>query len=335
MKNTRPVVLSRSLLVIFLCALALITTLSIATPGAHAQPPTAFPPDANSLTWNTFLGSAASDTGRAIARDGSGNVYVVGISDSTWGTPIRAFSGFQTAYVAKLDTNSTLLWNTFLGGDGVDHGESIALDSGGRVYVAGISTGTWASPLRAFTGSNDDAFAVKLDTNGALAWNTFLGGSMPDNAAGISVDTSGNAYLTGISGFAWGSPVRPFSGTNDDAFAAKLASNGSLTWNTFLGGTQYDYGMGIVTDDSGSLFVMGASGTTWGTPVRAFTGSSNDTFVANLPDNLSCAQKPEEPNFIKPEDSSVLSSSKIKAAPKTPRPKFGCGVFHWTTPGLT
>ena len=69
-----------------------------------------------------------------------------------------------------------------------------------------------------------------------------------------------------------------------DAFAAKLGSDGSLVWNTFLGGGQLDNGNGIAVDSSGNVYVAGDSWTAWGSPVRAHTGSYN-AFVAKLASN--------------------------------------------------
>ncbi len=69
----------------------------------------------------------------------------------------------------------TLTWNTFLGGYGTDYGFAIAVDASDNVYVAGESSATWGSPVRAYT-SDYDAFVAKLDNSGNLEWNTFLGG---------------------------------------------------------------------------------------------------------------------------------------------------------------
>ena len=55
-----------------------------------------------------------------------GNVYVAGYSSATWDSPVRAFSGVYDAFAAKLDSNGTLIWNTFLGSGGTDHGYAVA-----------------------------------------------------------------------------------------------------------------------------------------------------------------------------------------------------------------
>src|SRR5687768_7274524 len=85
----------------------------------------------------------------------------------------------------------TLLWNTFLGGSGVDEGRGIATDEDGNVYVVGTSSATWGSPRRAHR-AGDDAFVAKVNANGELVWNTFLGASGVDLGFGLALDGSGN-----------------------------------------------------------------------------------------------------------------------------------------------
>ena len=234
------------------------------------------------LIWNTFLGGTGSDAGYGIATDSNGNVYVGGYSDATWGTPLRAFTGSYDAYVAKLTSNGSLAWNTFLGGTFNDFCTSISVDASGNVYAGGISRAAWGTPVRAYTGLND-SFAVKLDTNGNLIWNTFLGGTGNDDSYGIAVDGSGNVYLGGISDISWGVPVRAHTQVND-GYAAKLASDGSLVWNTFLGAASVDWLYGIAVDSSQNVYVAGYSTISWGTPVRA-KSSLMDGFAAKLDSN--------------------------------------------------
>jgi hypothetical protein len=231
------------------------------------------------LGWNTFLGGSGWDDGFGIAVDGSGNVYVAGDSDETWGAPVRAYTGAADVFAAKLSPSGNLTWNTFLGGDGNDSGHKIAADGGGNVYVAGYSDADWGAPVRVY-GYANDAFAAKLDSAGGLTWNTFLGGGGDDLLFGMAIDGSGNLYATGRSNITWGSPVRTFTGSYD-GFAAKTDSSGNLIWNTFLGGTEYDDGGGIAADGGGNVYLSGNSTTAWGTPVRNYIGGT-DGYAAKL-----------------------------------------------------
>jgi hypothetical protein len=233
------------------------------------------------FVWNTFLGGGGTDHGYAVAVDVTGNVYVVGFSTASWESPVRAFSGVDAAFAAKLDSGGSLIWNTFLGG-GNASGTGVAVDVTGNVYVSGSSQATWGSPVRPFAG-NQDAYAAKLDPSGTLTWNTFLGSSSAaDGASAIAVDGIGNVYVGGFSAATWGSPDRAFSGAYA-AFAVQLDSNGSLNWNTFLGdGTTEGYA--IAVDGSGNVYVSGRSSYTWGSPVRAYSAGGNlfDAFAAKL-----------------------------------------------------
>src|SRR6185503_9703571 len=95
-----------------------------------------------------------------------------------------------------------------------------------------------------------------------------------EDDGGIAVDGNGNVYVTGSSNATWGNPLRAFSGSSYDSFAAKLSSSGALTWNTLLGagGTGADRGFGIAVGGSGNIYITGSSDATWGNPLRAYTG---------------------------------------------------------------
>ena len=89
------------------------------------------------LLWHTFLGSSRWDEAKSIAVDGNGNVYVVGTSKKTWGTPVHSHTGnTQDAFVAKLNSKGERMWHTFLGA-GDDRGKAITLDMSGNLYVGG------------------------------------------------------------------------------------------------------------------------------------------------------------------------------------------------------
>ena len=234
------------------------------------------------LQWHTFLGSTSFDIGAGITVDGGGNIYVTGASAQTWGSPKNAHAGFFDAFVAKLNNNGTLQWNTFLGSSDFDIGDGVAVDNFGNVYIAGRSNATWGTPLNPFQG-DDDAFAAKLDSNAALIWSIFLGSPREDYAGGITVDGSQNVYVCGISDYPWGSPLSHWAG-GWDGFVVKLNTNGGAFWLTFMGSSQDDHIWDIDADSSGNTYIAGSSDASWGSPLNAHVGE-DDAFLTRLSTN--------------------------------------------------
>ena len=229
--------------------------------------------------WHTFYGSAINDYGNGIAVDSSGNVYVTGESNASWGSPINPHSGFDDIVVLKLNNSGIYQWNTFYGSASNDYGNSITFDTSGNVYVAGGSSATWGTPLNPHSGF-DDIVVLKLNSSGVYQWNTFFGSASDDWGAGIVVDASGNIYVTGSGQATWGTPLNPHSG-DYDIFILKLNSSGVYQWNTFYGSADSDFGNSIAVDTSGNIYVAGYSLATWGTPLNPHSGSS-DVVVLKL-----------------------------------------------------
>ena len=70
------------------------------------------------LEWNTFLGDSSCN---GVAVDSNGNVYLYGASYNEWGEPIVGHSGGSDVFVAKLNREGVLQWNTFLGSTNSDY----------------------------------------------------------------------------------------------------------------------------------------------------------------------------------------------------------------------
>jgi hypothetical protein len=239
-----------------------------------------------SLTWNTFLGGSANDDGRAIAVDGSGNVFVAGNSYATWGSPVRIYKGDRDGFAAKLDSSGNLLWNTFLGGSGFDGANGIALDGSGNVWIVGDSSAAWTCldlflcTRQAYKGGID-AFMAQLDPSGHLDLNAFLGGDYTDYGTAIAVDTISNPNVIWVAGdytTLWNF-VYDF-----DAFTAKLDLDANVVANNNLGARYQDeFANGIAVDRSGNVYVAGDSDKTWGFPIRPHdSGVNPDAFAAKL-----------------------------------------------------
>jgi hypothetical protein len=257
------------------------------------------------LTYSTYLGAAGSDSGRGVAVDGLGSVYVTGQTASstfptTPGAYDRAYNQNVDAFVTKFDaTGSRIVYSTFVGGTAFDSGNGIAVDEDGAAYVAGF-TGSTNFPTTA--GAHDpthnggsDAFVLKLSPEGnALEYSSYLGagGFSFDGANGIAVDDEGSAYVTG---FAGGGTFPTTPGVHDashngrnDVYVTKFDPSGSaLAYSTFVGGTLLDTGTGVAVDSEHNAYVTGFTAsadfpTSPDAPDRTHNGGVNDAFVAKL-----------------------------------------------------
>src|SRR5262249_50917285 len=132
--------------------------------------------DGTALVYVGYIGGAASDAATGIAVDAAGNAYVVGGTASDASSfPVLAGpglvygGGLADAFVAKGKADGTrLLWAGYIGGDGFDQGNAIAVDAGGSVYVAGSTSSAATSfpvtvgPDLTYGGGQFDAFVAKI-----------------------------------------------------------------------------------------------------------------------------------------------------------------------------
>jgi hypothetical protein len=177
-------------------------------------------PGGDALAYSSFLGGENYDYGASIAVDASGAAYVTGNTlsstfpitagafDTTVGTVGTYFQG--DAFVTKVDPSGTsLVYSTYLGGDGSDAGYGIALGAGGVAYVVGYtqSTDFLTTPdaLDTTLGGTpypgtSDAFVTGVAADGTAAtYSSYLGGSSDDVARGAAVGPDGDLFVVGYS----------------------------------------------------------------------------------------------------------------------------------------
>ena len=261
-------------------------------------------PAGTALIYCTYLGGRGDDRAFGIAVDSSGNAYVTGWTSSSafptaW--PMQStLAGGKDAFVAKLNpAGNALVFSTYLGGNGTDSGNGIAVDASGNAYIAGYTSSTNFPVISAYQNSNrgmTDAFVTKLDAFGSLIYSTYLGGNGDDRASSIAIDTARNAYVTGgttSTNYPVASPVQPANGGSQDAFVSKLGPSGNtLAYSTYLGGTgggpgTAEAGNAIAVDSAGAAYVAGAT-SSFNFPVTAGVlqavnmGGGDDAFIAKL-----------------------------------------------------
>jgi hypothetical protein len=162
------------------------------------------------LSYSTFFGGGVDDIARGIVVDASGNVYITGQTSSA-NLPVTAGgvqpansggAGSYDAFVMKLTaTGNAVFYTTYLGGQGFDRAEKIALDTNGRANITGYTQSTNFPTIVAFQPVKNvgaDAFVTKLSSDGSfLVFSTLLGGGGFDQGMGVISDTAGNVYVTG------------------------------------------------------------------------------------------------------------------------------------------
>jgi hypothetical protein len=228
-------------------------------------------PAGDNLVFSTYLGGSRNDAGESIKLDGSGKVYVVGI---TYSFNFPTLNAYQSAYAGGLDdafitilsaSGNSLIYSTLLGGNGQDEIFGIALDSSNNMYVAGRTSSANFPTLNAYRttlAGSLDAFVSKLSSSGkSLIYSTYLGGSGEETAYGIAVN-GGNAYVAGRTTSTNFPTLNEYQGTygggDCDAFVTKLSATGtSLIHSSYLGGSLIDTAYDIAVDSSGRAYVTG------------------------------------------------------------------------------
>jgi len=246
--------------------------------------------DLSSLVGSTFLGGDENDNAIAIALDGSGHLFVAGLTPSTNFPGVTAASadssleGAQDGYVARLDLDLSHLVSSFLGGEGDEVARGVAVNTSGDVYVVGETEapdfpgiGVQGPPADGVctdcSGTvGDDAFVARLTSDlTAFTAATFLGGTNSESGEAIALDAAGNLYVAGhtlsedfpgigVQGSA-ADAVCDDCGVAGDPFVARLSPDlTSILAATYVGGGSGDQASAIVLDASGNVYLTGGAG---------------------------------------------------------------------------
>lgn len=222
------------------------------------------------LIYSTYLGGWGTDGGNAIAVDSTGRAYITGETTSSqfpvYGALQNSYHGQADAFITVLGpSGNQLVYSTYLGGTGDDHGRAIAIDAAGNAYVTGDTTSTDFPRVNSFQGSSgggQDAFVAKISSSGQLLlYSTYLGGAGSESSAGIAVDISGNVYVAGFTqspNFPLANAIKPTLNAPVNGFLSKLnAAGNALVYSTYLGGTSSNFNTAIAVDSAGNAFVAG------------------------------------------------------------------------------
>jgi hypothetical protein len=237
------------------------------------------------LARSTYLGGngAASgspidgvvgDFGYNVARDSSGNTYVVGFTGSANFPHVHpvatAALGNEDAFVAKFDASGVPQFVSVIGGSKLDRFVGVSIGSDGSIYLSGYTQSTdlpttagvfahdYPNDTQAF---NLCSFAVKLNPAGdAVDYCTYVGGGYSDVTYRIAAAADGSAYLGGYTYLStYGGKLRRFGAPGGlDGLVLELDPAGSeLVFVDAIGGAGQDVFNDLKLDAEGRVYFAG------------------------------------------------------------------------------
>lgn len=205
--------------------------------------------------WAKRAGGLGHDFGTRISADALGNCYVTGYFQG----PSAAIGNFtftaQTGsnlFLAKYDSLGTVLWSKAGVTLGQSIGEDIKTDSNGNSYFLGSYTGpTLTLGSASVVSQNGCVVAGKIDQSGNVLWLKNVGykNSAPYGHLAITIDGSGNSYVTGQASSNFSMPV-------DSLILTKLDNSGNVVWQKYATGTNWNT-YSLATDQLGNSYVAG------------------------------------------------------------------------------
>jgi hypothetical protein len=235
------------------------------------------------IGYSTWLGGRHDDEATAVAIGPDGDAYLTGYAQSGYPTTPGVFSRTaqdEDVFVTRLDPDksgaASLVWSTFIGGNGHDSGNAIAVNASGQAFVGGnvdaigsnsppgfpTTAGAYQS---GFAGARD-GFVTRFSADGSsLIYSTYVGSVASDAITGIALDSSNRAYAYGTTLNGPLEPrtdttVQPTTGLSEVMLAVLNPTGTAAPYFTTYGGSSSDEPGGIAVDpDADVAYVAGGT----------------------------------------------------------------------------
>ena len=204
------------------------------------------------IVWSKYYGGLFTDTPEGIVETDDNEFIIVGGSDSM-DTDISSNIGSYDFWVVKISNTGAIVWEKSFGGDEIDEAWSITKSNDGNFIIAGDTRSNNVDVSNNIGAA--DLWLIKISTNGELLWEKTIGGTSFDVARDIT-PTQDGGFLVAGSSRSNDVDVSENKGQND-AWAVKIDSNGSIEWEKSVGGTNIDFAYGIVELNNKKVVVVG------------------------------------------------------------------------------
>ncbi|WP_088857970.1 PEGA domain-containing protein [Thermococcus profundus] len=152
-------------------------------------------------------------------------------------------------------------WAKSYGGAGTDVINDVKIWSDGSIIAVGYTNSTGAGGY--------DAFVMKLNPDGSLAWAKTYGGSKNDSASAVAIANNGDIIVAG-----W---TESFGAGGKDVWVLKLDENGSIKWQKTYGGEYDDEAHAVTIAPNAGIIVAGYT--------RSFRTNGPNVWILRLDEN--------------------------------------------------
>lgn len=208
------------------------------------------------LIWQKRYGGEKHEYGNAMAVDNSGNIYMVGNSESVGGD-LTGNKGDRDCWILKVSSTGDIIWQKSFGGTGEDGLKSVCVTNDGSVMVAGYTQHV-SGDFSGGKGGTDAIVARLSAASGDVTWIKLFGGAAYDMFNSI-VPAENNSFVIGGTsaskdGDLSGLPTHPFG---IDAWLVNINSTGIIQWKKIFSGEFNDHIQQLVLAPNGSIVGSG------------------------------------------------------------------------------
>lgn len=239
-----------------------------------------------SLLYGTYFGGSSDDIFLSVAVDYNNYIYVTGLTESidfptTQNSYKASVSGkINNSFLCKFDISKSgkesLIYSSYLGGNGIDAGYVVAVDYNQCAYIAGITSSYEGFPITedALQSNIPDldvaGFLIKINTkltgSAGLIYGTYLGGTGITVCSDLKIDYNGYVYLVGFT------TAKDFPVTiqceNKELFEGEYYSflvkvnpnkegKDGLIYSSYLYGNGYDFALAMSVDKELNAYITG------------------------------------------------------------------------------
>lgn len=227
------------------------------------------------LLFSTYFGGSGNDYIIGTAIDSNDNIVVVG-STTSLDMPMKnsfqsksSENGIQLeGFFAKFSPNGSLIFCSYLGGNGMDWLHDVTIDSSDNIIICSDTGSNNLITKNAIqtekTGSLYSAYIAKFTPDGQnIIFSTYLSGNNSFNwLISLTTDSFDNIVLTGGSSsadFPIKNAFRPVYSGSRDGVIVKIDSNGQLLFSSYFGGSSDDFGESITIDSNDNIYITGTT----------------------------------------------------------------------------